>query len=67
MPFKKDPNELGCAWEKTGTKGPYMTGKLEIEGIEYPIVLFKNGNKKSPKAPDWRILRAQPKSDSVEY
>lgn len=66
MPYERDPNELGCLWEKAGSRGPYFTGSLEIDGTKYPIVVFKNGNKRSEKAPDWRILKAQPKAETEE-
>lgn len=62
MAYEKNPDELGAAWEKTGAKGAYMTGHIEIDGTKHAIVLFKNGNKASEKAPDWRILRSKPKA-----
>lgn len=64
MAFQKDENELGCLWEKSGSKGPYFTGTLEIDGTKHAVVVFKNGNKKSDKAPDWRILKAQPRQQA---
>lgn len=66
MPFEKDENELGVLWEKVGNKGTYFTGSLEIDGVKHRIVVFKNGNKRNEKAPDWRILKAQPKPETVE-
>lgn len=57
---EKDPNELGALWEKTGAKGPYMTGT--INGVK--VVVFKNGNKHSEKSPDWRVLKAKPREDA---
>ena len=63
MPFERDPNELGVLWEKSGGKGPYFTGSIEIDGTKHPIVVFKNGNKRSDKAPDWRILKSQPRPE----
>ena len=61
MAYEKDPNELGVLWEKTGGKGQYFTGSIEIDGVKHPIVVFKNGNKRNEKAPDWRILKSQPR------
>lgn len=55
MPYEQDPNEIGALWQKEGRKGIYMTGKINGE----PVVLFKNGNKRSEKSPDWRVLKAQ--------
>jgi hypothetical protein len=57
MPFEKDPNEIGALWEKSSAKGPYMTGT--INGVR--VVLFKNGNKRGEKSPDWRVMKSQPR------
>lgn len=62
MPFEKDPNELGALWEKTGAKGPYMTGTINGEAV----VLFRNGNKRSERAPDWRVLKAKKREQSAD-
>lgn len=64
MPFEKDPNELGVLWEKQSARGTYFTGSLEIDGEKTKVVVFKNGNKKNDKAPDWRILKSQPKEQA---
>lgn len=61
MPYERYPNELGVLWEKSSGKGPYFSGTLEIDGVKQQIVVFKNGNKRSAKAPDWRILKSQPR------
>lgn len=55
--YKKDPNELGVLWEHESARGTYMTGTIG----EQKVVVFKNGNKKSEKQPDWRILKSKPK------
>ena len=63
----KDPNEIGALWEKSGSKGPYMTGTINGERI----VVFKNDGKSSEKAPQWRVLKSTPREkptdDSVEF
>lgn len=56
MPFEKDPNEIGCLWQKSGAKGAYMTG--EIAGQQVVIFPISSTN---PKAPNWRVLKAVPK------
>ena len=61
MPFERDENELGVLWEKSGAKGTYFTGQLEIDGVKTKVVVFKNGNKRNEKAPDWRILKSKPR------
>lgn len=57
--YKKDENEVGALWQKTGAKGTYFSGTINGERV----VVFKNTSKKSDKAPDWRVLKAQTKSD----
>lgn len=54
MSYEKDPNELGCLWEKQGKHGTYFTGKIGDQAV----VVFKNGNKREgSKAPDWRVMK----------
>jgi hypothetical protein len=61
MSGEKNPDELGALWIKTGGKGEYMTGT--INGVA--IVVFRNDRKAAgSKAPDWRILKARPKSET---
>ena len=62
MAFAKDPDELGALWLKTGRKGDYMTG--EINGVK--VVCFKNGNKRSDKSPDWRVMKSKPKERAAD-
>ena len=56
----RNPDELGALWEKTGTRGVYMTGTVNGQAV----VLFRN-DRKDPgsKQPDWRILKAKPKGE----
>ena len=60
MAYDKDPNEIGALWEKAGKKGPYMTGTINGERV----VLFKNGNKRGEKSPDWRVLKSVQREQS---
>lgn len=63
MAFTRDENELGALWVKTGAKGEYMTG--QINGVA--VVVFRNGQKRpGSKSPDWRVLRAKPRTTSPE-
>ena len=66
MAFERDPAEFGVLWEKTGGKGQYFTGSIEIDGVKHQIVVFKNAHKRSEKAPDWRILKSQPREREPE-
>lgn len=63
--YKKDEAELGVLWEKSGAKGTWFSGSIEIDNQKIPVVVFRNGNKKSDKAPDFRILRAQRRADAA--
>lgn len=54
----RDPDELGALWEKSSSRGPYMTGT--INGVK--VVVFKNSRKSSDKQPDWRVLKSKPKA-----
>lgn len=55
----KDPSEIGALWQKTSSKGVYMTGT--INGVA--VVCFANASD-NPKAPQWRVLKARPKADA---
>lgn len=55
----QNPDELGALWEKTGAKGPYMTGT--INGVA--VVVFRNDRKSSDRQPDWRVLKSKPKAE----
>jgi hypothetical protein len=56
---KKNPDELGALWLKSGNRGEYMTGT--IEGIG-PVVCFRNSSD-NPKAPAWRVLKSKPQAE----
>lgn len=59
--FEKDESEIGALWVKSGAKGEYMTG--EIAGQR--VVVFKNGNKRGDKSPDWRCFKAKAKQQAA--
>lgn len=52
-------DELGALWEKEGSNGLYMTGKINGQSV----VVFKNRQKKNDKHPDWRVLKAKPRTE----
>ncbi len=58
MPFEKDPNEIGVLWNKTSAKGSYFTGMINGENVV--VFAIKSDN---PKAPNWRVLKAQPREN----
>ena len=57
----KDPNEIGALWLKSGSKGEYMTGT--INGVA--VVCFRNKSD-NEKAPQWRVLKSQPRDAKPE-
>jgi uncharacterized protein (DUF736 family) len=64
---EKNPDELGALWEKSGAKGPYMTGTVNGEAV----VVFRN-DRKTGNQPDWRVMKSKPRptktsSDEVGY
>lgn len=60
---ERDPNEIGALWEKTSAKGQYFTGAINGERV----VVFRNGHKRDgSKAPDWRVLKAQPREQAQD-
>lgn len=56
----KNEDELGALWIKTSARGEFMTGTVNGQAV----VVFRNDRKaEGSKQPDWRILKAKPKSD----
>lgn len=63
--YQKNPDEMGCLWEKSSARGEtFMTGIVEVGSEKIPVVLFRTKEKKSEKSPDWRILKSKPKEDT---
>jgi hypothetical protein len=59
--FERDPNEIGCLWEKHGANGDYFSGVINGQ----KIVAFRNDRKKyGSNAPDWRILKARSREET---
>lgn len=58
MPFERDENEIGALWIKTSRNGnEFMSGTINGQDV----VVFRNTNKRSEKAPDWRVMKSQPR------
>lgn len=58
----QNPDELGALWIKHGAKGEYMTGTINGQAV----VVFRNDRKADgSKQPDWRVLKARPKSGAT--
>lgn len=56
-----EKEKLGALWVKSGPKGDFFTGEVEIDGVKTKLVIFQNGFKDSEKKPDWIIFKSQPK------
>lgn len=58
---KKNPDELGALWLKTGGKGDFLTG--EVNGVK--VVCFKNERyQEGGNLPYWRVLKPKPKTET---
>ena len=63
MAFERNPNEIGALWVKSGAKGDYMTGSIEVNGEKVRVVCFAQ-RKTSEKSPDWRVLKSVPRDEA---
>ena len=62
--FERDENELGALWKRSGKKGPFYSGQLDLTNVDssattLDLICFpvKSDN---PKAPVLRILKGNP-------
>jgi|TARA_R110000824_G_scaffold270399_1_gene458873 hypothetical protein len=49
--------ELGALWSQKGKSKEYMTGHFSIGDERHKVVVFKNQNKTSDRAPDFVIYK----------
>ena len=58
--------ELGALWIKQGNSSKdYMTGHCSVNDEKVSVVVFKNSNKTSDRAPDYVIYKNKPREDSA--
>ena len=58
---------IGALWIKTGDKGEYWTGNIELpDGTKQNVIVFKNTYKKDNQ-PDFRIYKQKPKEQKEEF
>lgn len=58
--------ELGALWIKQGNSSKdYMTGHCSVNDEKVSVVVFKNNNKTSDRAPDYVIYKNKPREESV--
>jgi uncharacterized protein (DUF736 family) len=57
---------IGALWLQTAKSGyKYFNGKIELDGKEYKIVVFKNENAtEENRQPNYRILEQKPLEDN---
>ena len=68
---KKPDDRVGALWNKTSTRGTFMTGTLELtdEHVaemqanqgKLQVIVFAN-EKKTGNQPDWRVLKSKPRA-----
>lgn len=58
-------NNIGALWVKQGQKGQYMSGYVEINGVQIRLICFTNQYKKEDKHPDWNILLSKPRDNQA--
>ncbi|MDD4733987.1 MAG: hypothetical protein PHU05_04000 [Bacilli bacterium] len=52
-----DNTNKGVVWLKTSKNGlKYMSGLVDVKGVEFDIAMFKNDKKGNDKAPDYRLV-----------
>jgi hypothetical protein len=66
MAFEKDPNEIGALWLKSGAKGDYMTGTIDMGAGPVKVVCFAV-KASSDKSPAWRVLKSKPREDAAPF
>jgi len=66
MQGQYDNTNKGGGWITTSKKGvQYVNIKVNIDGTEHKLAMFKVDQKKSPKAPDYNIVVSKPKDGFV--
>ena len=54
-------------WTKTSKTGTqYASGKIKLNDKEYKVVLFKIGEKKTEKSPDFNLIFEEIKKDNTQ-
>jgi len=58
--------DIGALWQKTSTKGSYLSGYIEVDGVKKNIVCFINTYKSEQKHPDYKIYPSEPREGGRE-
>ncbi len=67
----KNPSEVGCIWKKFNQNNvEYLSIKLELDGNEYFLKAFLNGNKSNDnpndRRPNWILYKSNPKNNNYD-
>jgi len=66
MSEEAEKKDVGAVWIKTSKKKTkYLGMSINIDGINYNFVAFKN-HKKKPSHPDYRIFPSETQNKSVK-
>ena len=58
---------IGALWIKTGDKGEYWTGNIELpDGTKQNVIVFKNTYKKDNQ-PDFRVFKQKQKEQKEDF
>jgi hypothetical protein len=61
--------EVGVLWKKTGAKGDYLTGSINLvengKLVKQDVIVFVNRDKKSENSPDWSIYKSEPRNSAT--
>jgi len=52
--------ELGALWVKNGKSSDFLSGHVLMEGQRVDLVVFRNKNKTSDRAPDYILYKSKP-------
>ena len=52
--------ELGALWVKNGRSGDFLSGHCLVDGSRVEMVVFRNKNKTSDRAPDYILYKSKP-------
>lgn len=58
---------IGAAWNKSGAKGSYLSGVIELDGKKTSIMIFPNTKKKADKHPDYNIVIREDDPEDVPF
>ena len=56
-------DKIGAFWQRSGAKGEYLSGQIELNGEKINVIAFKNGRKSKSNHPDWILYLQRPRQD----